>query len=174
MDDLTANLNRILSDPQSMAQIQNMMQSMGIGSPDGTNSTENNNGNGGSNNGNSGSNGGNFGNNNGNNTADNTGGNSLGSLLNGLSGITGTQKDSFSANSQSGGSFSPANLTSALGPLMGIMGQEDDSTRLLAALKPLLSPPRQKKIDEAMKMLRMIKMLPLLRSSGLLDSIFGA
>lgn len=49
--------------------------------------------------------------------------------------------------------------------------QEDDSTRLLRALRPLLGPERQKKLDEAIRLLQMMRMLPLLRKSGLLSSL---
>ena len=55
-----------------------------------------------------------------------------------------------------------------LAPLLSKMNQEDDSTRFLHALRPLLSPPRQAKLDEASKMLQLMRMLPLLRGSGIL------
>lgn len=54
-----------------------------------------------------------------------------------------------------------------LAPLLSQVRQEDDSTRLLRALRPLLSPPRQKKLDEAIKILQMMRLMPLLQRSGL-------
>lgn len=53
-------------------------------------------------------------------------------------------------------------------PLLSSFKQEDDSTRLLAALRPFLSEPRQKKLDEAKKMLQLIKLLPLIKKTGIL------
>ena len=54
-----------------------------------------------------------------------------------------------------------------LAPLLSSLNKEDEKTRLLCALRPLLSARRQAKLDESMKMLQMFKLLPLLRSQGL-------
>ena len=51
-------------------------------------------------------------------------------------------------------------------PLLRSVNQEDDSTRLLKALKPFLRDERQKKVDEAIKLLGLMKMLPLLKDAG--------
>ena len=61
---------------------------------------------------------------------------------------------------------------SKMAPMMQRLNQEDDSTRLLMALKPMLSPARQKKLDEAAKIMRMMRMIPLLRESGMMSSLF--
>ena len=53
-------------------------------------------------------------------------------------------------------------------PLLSGVRQEDDSTRFLRALRPLLGEDRQKKLDEAIKILQMMRMLPLLKGSGIL------
>ena len=58
--------------------------------------------------------------------------------------------------------------------IMSIMGrmknQGDDSrTRLLLSLKPHLSEPKREKVDTAVKILKIIEILPLLRDTGLLD-----
>lgn len=47
--------------------------------------------------------------------------------------------------------------------VMGKINKEDNRTRLISDLKPLLSAERQKKADDAIKFLQMIDMLPLLR-----------
>lgn len=52
-------------------------------------------------------------------------------------------------------------------PLLQSINKEDDSTRLLRALKPFLSTEKCKKVDEAIKMLGIFKMLPLMKSVGL-------
>ena len=65
---------------------------------------------------------------------------------------------------------------SALGGLMSLfqaMGQEDDSVRLLHALKPLLSQGRQDRVDQAVKLLRLMNLLPILAESGLLSNLFS-
>ncbi|HHV30865.1 hypothetical protein [Caproiciproducens sp. LBM24188] len=54
-------------------------------------------------------------------------------------------------------------------PLLSAIRQEDDNTRLLHALRPLLGPERQKKLDEAIKLLQLMRVLPLLKSSGLFN-----
>lgn len=53
-------------------------------------------------------------------------------------------------------------------PLLTTFRQEDNNTRLLYALRPLLGPERQKKLDEAVKMLSMLRLLPVLREQGIL------
>ena len=58
-------------------------------------------------------------------------------------------------------------------PLLGQAGREDDSTRLLRALRPLLGPERQKKVDEAMKILQMMRLLPLLKESGVFSGLLS-
>ncbi len=52
-------------------------------------------------------------------------------------------------------------------PAIKSVGGEDDTTRLLNALRPFLSPDKQAKIDKAEKMLRMFKVLPLLKDMSL-------
>lgn len=59
-------------------------------------------------------------------------------------------------------------------PLLSSLHQEDDTTRLLRALRPMLGADRQKKLDEAIKLLQLMRLLPLVKSSGLLgNGLFG-
>ena len=46
-------------------------------------------------------------------------------------------------------------------PLLQSKG-DDERTRLIAALKPLLSPHRRKKADEAIQLMRLMDMLPMI------------
>lgn len=64
--------------------------------------------------------------------------------------------------------LNPEMLTAVMkfAPLLRSVNQEDDSTRLLKALKPFLRDERKKKVDEAIKLLGLMKMLPLLKDSG--------
>ena len=48
-------------------------------------------------------------------------------------------------------------------PLLSNIKQEDDTTRLLRALRPFLSADRQQKLDEASKILQLIKILPIIK-----------
>lgn len=61
-----------------------------------------------------------------------------------------------------------------IGRLMSIMGrlknnETDDRTRLLLALKPHLSEKRRERVDKAVKILKLLDMLPLLKDSGIFN-----
>lgn len=140
MDDISAKLNQILSDPQSMEQIKNIMGSMG-GQSGGENKPQS--------------------------ATAPAGG--LGTLA-GLGGL-----GDLSALSGLGGSggLDLMSTVTKLAPLLSKAQQEDDTTRLLNALRPLLSEKRQKKIDEAIKILHILRILPMVRETGILSSILG-
>ncbi|MCI9273871.1 MAG: hypothetical protein HFE39_07940 [Clostridiales bacterium] len=55
-----------------------------------------------------------------------------------------------------------------LAPLFSSMKQDDNSTRLLHALRPMLGAKRQQKLDQSIKMMQMIRILPLLKNTGIL------
>jgi len=59
-----------------------------------------------------------------------------------------------------------------MGELLSKMSEPDKNTELLLALKPHLSPEKQGKIDAAVKLSRMMSLLPLLKESGLLGDLF--
>lgn len=52
-------------------------------------------------------------------------------------------------------------------PLLSSMNSENNTTTLLHALRPFLSNERQQKLDKAEKMLKIIKLMPLLKENGL-------
>lgn len=54
-----------------------------------------------------------------------------------------------------------------IAPVLSRARQEDDSTRLLRALRPFLGAERQKKLDEAIKLMQFVRLVPYLRGSGL-------
>lgn len=58
-------------------------------------------------------------------------------------------------------------MITKIAPMLSGFRQEDDNTRFLRSLRPLLGEERQKKLDEAVKILQMMRMLPLLKSSGI-------
>lgn len=47
---------------------------------------------------------------------------------------------------------------------------ENENQRLLLALKPHLSNERQKKVDTAVKILKLLELMPVLSESGLLEN----
>lgn len=51
-------------------------------------------------------------------------------------------------------------------------GKSDKNVALLLALKPLLKEEKQAKVDQVIKILRLLTMLPLLKESGLLGGDF--
>lgn len=54
-----------------------------------------------------------------------------------------------------------------LAPLLSGIKNEDENTRLLNSLRPFLSGDREKRLDEAIRMLRMLKVMPLLKDQHL-------
>lgn len=61
------------------------------------------------------------------------------------------------------------NLVSSLMPMLGTLRADDDTTRLLDAIRPFLSEERQKKLDQAKKLIRMMRLMPMLRELNILD-----
>lgn len=55
-----------------------------------------------------------------------------------------------------------AQMISKIGSIMNAMNKKDDRTRLIEALKPLLSEKRRRKADEAMQMMKLMALLPLI------------
>lgn len=61
-----------------------------------------------------------------------------------------------------------------IGKVMSVLGRlkstgNDERTRLLLALKPHLSEKRRDRVDRAVKILKLLDMLPLLHDSGVLN-----
>ncbi len=69
----------------------------------------------------------------------------------------------------------PLGVNSAeLNAIMGIMNRlktagNDNRTALLLALKPNLSKDKQQRVDTAVKLLKLIEILPYLKESGILN-----
>ena len=51
-----------------------------------------------------------------------------------------------------------------LTPLLSSMNEENDSTRLLSALRPFLSEKRRGRIDGSIRLLGLMRMLPLIKN----------
>ena len=68
------------------------------------------------------------------------------------------------------GGFDGAQIAKIMSVMSRLKSSNNDSrSNLLLALKPLLSPPRREKVDTAIKLLKLIDMLPLLKDSGIFD-----
>ncbi len=63
----------------------------------------------------------------------------------------------------------PAALAKIAGIMKKLRGGGDNRTALLLALRPLVSEARQKRVDTAVKLLRLIEILPGLQESGIFD-----
>lgn len=59
-----------------------------------------------------------------------------------------------------------------LGELFSQMNKPDKNTQLLLALKPHLRPENRQKVDGALKLMKIINILPILKESGLLGGLF--
>lgn len=146
MEDLSQQIQNILSDPQAMGQIQGLLRSLNSGSgsseaaaPEPPTAAP--------------------------------AGPDLSSLLGALAGSQPAGNPSTTA--LAGLTPQTLSLVSRLGPLLSQGGQEDDATRLLRALRPLLGHARQKKVDEAIRILQMLRLLPLLKESGAFSGLLS-
>ena len=148
MEDLSGKINELLGNPAAMAQLQSLAASLGLGGGDGEH------GSGSSSGGHSGGNAG---------PASSGGGE--GGLLAALSGLLGQGKEESHPAVAEGGDLRQAILRMA--PLLGSLREETDGTRLLHALRPLLSPSRRQRLDQALRLMQLMRVLPLLKSSGL-------
>ena len=63
----------------------------------------------------------------------------------------------------------PSMDLSGLLPLLSSVGQEDSHTALLKALRPYLHGEREKKLDESVKLMKLLQLLPLLGKGGLFE-----
>lgn len=160
MEDLSQQLNQILSDPKSMEQVQSVLSSLGLAGSAPASSTPQ-----------------------APSEPPKTGGgidpSALAGVLNALGGGAAPSQPApaplGAPNGGGAGGISPEMLgmVTKLAPLLGQVNREDDSTRLLRALRPLLSPGRQKKVDEAVKILQMMRLLPLLKESGVFSGLLS-
>ena len=142
MDDLTQQLQKVLSDPQTMGQLQELLNSLG-GQEEKPAPAP-------------------------------SGGPDLSALLGALGGGQASPPPAESPSTALAGLNPQAlSLMARLGPLLSQANREDDATRLLRALHPLLGEARQKKVDEAIQILQMLRLLPLLKESGVFSGLLS-
>lgn len=95
----------------------------------------------------------------------------LSSLLGALGGSA--PQPAQNESSLAGVSPQALSMMTRLMPLLSQANREDDATRLLRALRPLLGEQRQKKVDEAIQILQMLRLLPLLKESGVFSGLLS-
>ena len=142
MDDLTQQLQKVLSDPQTMGQLQGLLSSLG-GQEEKPATAP-------------------------------SGGPDLSALLGALGGGQASPPPAESPSTALAGINPPAlSLMARLGPVLSQANREDAAPRLLRALRPLLGEARQKKVDEAIQILQMLRLLPLLKESGVFSGLLS-
>lgn len=80
----------------------------------------------------------------------------------------------FGGEERKGESDSPLPDLSSIDPkmlgkitsVMSMLNKKDSRVELISALKPFLSSSRQVKADEAMKIIRLIELIPILKEQG--------
>ena len=91
----------------------------------------------------------------------------LGGAGGGTPGNSGTPSLDVPENSGGGlAELGDLSMITKLMPLMSDFKKEDENTRLLHALRPYLQEPRRERLEQAVKILRLLKLLPLLKDSG--------
>ncbi len=151
MDDIAQKINDLLNSEDGLNRIKQMADMLGVGGSDGGPDLS-----------------------------------ALGAMFSqggGDGGSSSSRNDTYRAPQNNGGGdplgglgdlFGNIDMSKVLRLLKAYSGSGgDDNTRLLLALKPLLSDKRQGKVDEAIQMMKLIAILPLVQESGLLGDLFG-
>ena len=140
MDDISSRINQILSDPQSMQQLQTLAQSLGLSAPAETAAPP----------------------------------------PSPSSGIdmsqVGTLLSQFGLGQQQQAPPSPSidmNSILQIQKAMQLFANGNKNVELLRSLRPLLSERRQKKVDDAVRIMQLIQMLPMLKEAGLFGALGG-
>lgn len=89
-----------------------------------------------------------------------------------ISAVTTKQNEDNSADNFSIDPMQMGNIMKMMS-LIKKQNTDDDNTRLLLALKPHLSDERKKKVDKALSLLKIAKLLPVLKESGIMNLLGG-
>ena len=159
MDDMSNTLNNILSNEESMNQIRSLAQSLGLtgggqeqSSPPLPAPVQ----------------------------EQNSGGNldlsSIASMLGNLGGSNTASPPAQTPSSSSGGGMGDFLKNIDVGMLMRVQQMlsdngDDKNANLLLAIKPHLSDERQARVDNAIRMMKLTRLLPLIKESGLFGGI---
>lgn len=147
MDDLVSKLQDILGSEEGMQKLKSVADMLGIGEGEPTANQA------------------------GSEQTEQQGGldlSALSGLLSGGNGLSGNPSTS-SIPDLSGLDL---NMIMKLQQIMSAFHNEDDNTRLLQALRPLMREDRRHKVDEVLRMMKLFSILPLLKESGVLEKLF--
>lgn len=144
MDDMGQKLNDLLNSPDAMAKIQNMMASLGLGGTGGGSEASP--------------------------SAATPPPETAPAPAPTTSAPQAVQPDSGTTLGGLGAMLGGADMSALmkLAPLLGAFNQEDDNTALLKALRPHLHGERESRVDDAIKIMHLVKLLPLLQDKGIL------
>lgn len=159
MDDLSATIGAILNDPQKMEQLRAVAQSLGMNPPASENAPPSP-----------------------AQTPPQNGGfdpAALSSMLQGFQAMAGAaggaqqQSAAPGAASQQAAGSGGINLgaITKISEIMNVYNQNDKNTDLLRSLKPHISTGRSSKVDDAIRLMQLIRVWPMVRDSGLLSSL---
>lgn len=84
-----------------------------------------------------------------------------------LSGLLGNNKSAAAPQQPKSGDMDLSLLTKAA-PFLAAMQQEDDSANLLKALRPYLHGERQKRLDDALEILKWLRLATMLKEQGVI------
>ncbi len=93
----------------------------------------------------------------------------LAAMFGGMNGENDTASSSEAGDTETGGSADIDPL--AIMSLLGTASAKDKDCELLLALKPHLSPERQKRIDKAVKLLKLYNIFTVMRENGMLNDL---
>ena len=161
MDDLSAKLNQVLSDPESMKQIMNIAASLGLGGPPPQGQQpasqapppppQQN--------------------------QQQSGGAPAGGMpdLSALAALLGgaSQAQQPPSPPPAPPLIDPQTLGKIVTALSRTNNGNDKNIQLLRALKPHFSDARGSKVDDAIRIIQLLSLLPVIRESGLLSGLFG-
>lgn len=139
MDDLSKKLNDLLSSPDSMDKIRSAMASLGMdGGDDEPPAPETD-----------------------------TGGGMGDALQSLLAGFMNQPPEKEKPAPAEGGGLPDLSMLTKIAPLMAGLNKEDENTALLKALRPYLHGDREKRLDDAIQIMKFMKFMPLLQDKGL-------
>ncbi|MEM1486302.1 hypothetical protein V6615_15785 [Oscillospiraceae bacterium PP1C4] len=150
MDDINSTINAILGDPAKMQQLRSMAESLGINTGNASPPVQHTSG----------------------NAGQGAGGidpGAISALLQNFQNAGGNQNSSSSGNAAS--SLPALDGISKITGLMSSFNQSDKNMDLLRALKPHFSAARAGKIDDAVRIMQLMRMWPVLRDSGILGNL---
>lgn len=104
-------------------------------------------------------------------TGANSGGFDLSSIMSMLGGLGGGAAGNPSTAAPSGMPNIDINMIMKLQQVFSSMNVSDKNSQLLLALKPHFSEQRSKKVDQAISMMRLFSMMPMLKESGIFTGL---